>query len=90
MKWPRRPTTLLLGTRSKIIKIKFNQGILKNLEMMIAPPFSSYIEGVDYFKTIVYTKVSLALIKRLKWDTTFKTIDYGCAYACAPHLVPLN
>lgn len=58
--------------------------------MMIAPPFSSYIKKANLFKIIVYTKVPLALVKKLKWDTTFKTIDNGCAHVCAPHLASLK
>ena len=33
---------------------------------------------------------ALALVKRDKWDTTCKTIDTGCVYACAPHKVQVK
>lgn len=37
-----------------------------------------------------YTKVPLALAKRLKWDTYCKSIADGCSNACAPHSVQLK
>ena len=54
--------------------------------------FSSYIErGLVDTRQLCTPKCPwLNLVKGLKWVTTCKTIDLGCAYVSAPHLVQLK
>ena len=49
--------------------------------------FSSYINIATLTKIIDNTKVNFGFVKRLKWDTICKTIDYGCAYVWASNVV---
>ena len=44
--------------------------------------FSSYIKKVVSTQDNRLLQSALALIKNLKWDMKWKTIDDGCAYAC--------
>lgn len=57
---------------------------------MAARPFQVTLKGFNQSKTIDYTKVSFTMVKTLKWDTSFETIDDDCAYACALHFVQLK
>lgn len=41
-------------------------------------------------QTIDMIKVLVTLVKKQKWPTLCKTVDYDCAYVCAPHLVQLK
>ena len=54
---------------------------------MTAYQFQVTLKWFDKYKTIDYTKVPLALVNILKWDTYYKIIVDDCAYACPLHLV---
>jgi hypothetical protein len=67
-----------------------NQRVTQDIDMVFVLAFEVKLNGFNLYETIDNAKVPLALGTRQKWVTFCKTIDYGCAYVCAPHLVQLK
>ena len=73
-------------------KFGINQRIAQDIDRVFVLTFEVKLNGSNL---LIWdhgqcTKVPLALVTRQKWVTLCKTMNYGCAYACAPHLVQLK
>ena len=52
--------------------------------------FQVTLKWINWYEPIDYTKVPLVLLKKLKWDTLYKTIVDNCAHDWLPHKVQLK